>query len=174
MAFATNMPETEVQRLKRLVLELDISVTNPGIQMFYEGALAHWVKSYENKKHYSLIDCYGGPGEIPDRIEFAGGEYSPLEILTHVKARDDTGMAVLRKLQQYQDEKWPSVIESIVGLIDDDFNLDLGSRKWGDLNQTCRQLLMGVLACDSESQYLLTPGIQKSIQKLYQPGTPTQ
>ncbi|MBW2996982.1 hypothetical protein KY349_01435 [Candidatus Woesearchaeota archaeon] len=169
------MSKAEIQELKRQVLATDVSVNNPGIQKIVEKELARWVESYQTKKTHNQSDCYGGPGEIPDQIYIEGSSYTPEQILEHVRARDETGMQILRIIGQYH-RTMPSIPELedfdarqvIVDSVPDCADLDevVVTCPCGQHRKTYRDLMNDVINTHHDS-VALTLGWPEAIMKLY-------
>ncbi|MFA5797025.1 MAG: hypothetical protein WC916_03250 [Candidatus Woesearchaeota archaeon] len=169
------MINTEIQELKRKVLETDISINNPGMQYIIELEITRWVKSYEEKKTRNISDCYGAPGEIPDIIAFQNVIYTPQEILAQVKARTEMGMSILRKIEEnheYIPKRFIKRVldprQAIVDSVPDNVCLDeiVITCACGEHNQSYRDLLNGIISTSPESA-ALTIGWSEGIQSLY-------
>jgi len=163
------MAPTEFEQLLEQVKRTDLSVNNPEMQTVIEHELTKWVRSYEEKRNpiYSLSDCFGGPGEIPDVIPVNGASYSPPQILEHVKARDPIGMGVITIIDTYwkQHPLWPGK-DIAVMFSDRSQGLDevVIQCVCGEHSQTTRDLMMGIIHPDPESP-LLTAGITCAIMR---------
>jgi hypothetical protein len=162
----------EVKDLKSKLKEADLSVENPGIQQVFENELSRWVESYEfNKSSKGILhDFYGGPGDIPDQIEINEKNYSPQEILEHVKARDEVGMNILRQMQKYRDEHelYGKIKEAVLQMVDDGVDLEDNCLRCicGRHNLTYRQVLEGMINGNPDLMFLEI-GVPNAIMKLY-------
>lgn len=163
------MSREEILELRRRVQEADLSVNNSNMQQIFENELKRWVESYEYKKNHKMIDCYGEPREIPDKIKIDRETYNPKEILEHIKARDEIGMGILEKLVKYRDAGRYSAEYIKHTLINDvlkeEVNLD-EVILMGMNNLTRRNLINEVINVDSESIFLTT-GTPAAIMRLY-------
>ena len=158
------------QSLRDRLLAADLSLNNPGIQTIIENEVAHWVKSYREKKEGPLLihDCYGGPGEIPDQITLDDSTYSPEQILEHVKARDKEGMEIMQRLYTYHNDV------SINGDGRDGFaesitrakNIDQVIMSCGKKMLSWRDLVESMINAEPDS-LPLTIGWKEAIQSLY-------
>ena len=55
-------------------------------------------------QHSTIHDYYGGPGEIPDKIEKYGTLLTPYDVLNHVRAKTHMGLKILGEMNKYQRE----------------------------------------------------------------------
>ncbi len=181
------MGNTQVEALKKQVLETRISADNPGIQKIIENRLRGWVETYLQNKNPSAprsYDCYGGPGDIPDIIRVADKTYTPPQILEHVERRDGDGKMILEKIvKNYKHQfkrDWGSnvnevVIQSIDGYGLRDEHLDrkfvmMALTSSGVIEPTWRGILEGFIKATpsiKEGCYFLSVGWQKAIMGLY-------
>jgi len=159
----------EFYNLLEQVKKTDLTANNPEIQSVIESEIARWVDSYKNKKRGSLMDCYGEPGEIPDKISVNGHKYSPPQILEHVKLRDEIGMTVIRKIDEYQKQhpmwmgdKVADMFEGLGKNLDDVIMICV----CGKHKKTTRDLMQDIIHPNSESLFL-TVSLPDAIMRWY-------
>lgn len=147
----------ELQELKRKVQEADLSVNNPRIQKIFEDEIASWIESYQMKKQTKKAGTIfeDGFGDIPDKIKIDGKEYCPEEILHHVKERNQVGMAVLIRMQQYRDERI-NLKKIVFDYVKDDTDLDgfVYKIKYGERKVSWRWILEGIINTDHNMPFL--------------------
>lgn len=170
----------EFEDLLEQVRNADLSINNPKILSVIENEISRWVCSYETKKKYFINncdekfymrDCYGGPGEIPDLISINCEAYSPIQILEHVKKRDDLGTRVLKDIYSYhiQNELWVgNNLEKFIQelkMLGPDLNAVLILDSEGG-NITLRDIMLGVINPTPKS-IDITVGLEDAIMRLY-------
>lgn len=163
---------SEYEKLLQRVREVDLSYRNSHMQQIVQLELETWVESYNTKKEKEIHDYFGGPGEIPEKIEVLGQTYSPPEILEHTKARDEIGMEVIRSILDFQ-KHHPlyNTNENLADLLDglyQNHNLDeiFMSCACGKHNKSLRDIFLDVVEPSYES-ILLRAGIKDSLIKWY-------
>lgn len=165
----------DVLELKKRVEAADLSVNNPEIQKIIEKELTRWVESYDEKKEHKMSDCYGRPGEIPDKIRYKDNDYSPNELLEHAKKRDAVGMSLINRLYENhissQNSIYPDGYDPkrmVIGLVPDnaDLNKVILMCMCGKHKKTYRNLMEDIINASDDS-IILTVGWPDAIKALY-------
>jgi hypothetical protein len=161
----------EYKDLRKRVDEADLSINNINIQQIFENVLSEWVDGYlcnQPGSKTTLRSCYGGPGDIPDQIDIDGNNYSPVEILDHVKQRDEIGMSVLKQIEEYRDNSFFGIVK--IGIFQNVTESNLDTEAFGcacgQHSKTYRQIIVDVINADPDS-IMLQAGLVEAVKNLY-------
>lgn len=160
---------TSLDELKQQVLATDLSVNNPKVQSIIESEIEKLVKCYEESKlDGAKFQFYG---DVPDKIDFGNGEYTPQQILEHVRVKDEVGMYILKKIDDVVQTKWLNEIKpDLVDLVTEK-NIDKMAVMVGGQSLTHRELLQKFITLEYDG--IVRTAYQIELRKVYKPNSQT-